>query len=108
MKELADTMHECGYIFGIHDQYTNFYKAAPSFDENYACRLPDGSIPAPEMGRRLQSYLCATQAPYYMKAQFTEIKKHGIRLDGAYLDVFTCNEGDECDDGTSHDTERML
>lgn len=43
-----------------------------------------------------QSYLCATQAPYYVRRNFSEIESHGIRLDGAYLDVFTCNEGDEC------------
>lgn len=32
-----------------------------------------------------------------MRRNLTEIKNHGIHLDGAYLDVFTCNEGDECD-----------
>lgn len=53
-----------------------------------------------------QSYLCATQAPYYVKRNFTEIKKHGIRLDGAYLDVFTCNEGDECDNPEHRMTRR--
>ena len=45
MKRLADTAHACGYLFGIHDQYRDYYLAAPSFDENYACRLPDGTIP---------------------------------------------------------------
>ena len=28
MKKLADTMHECGYMFGIHDQYRDYYLAA--------------------------------------------------------------------------------
>ena len=45
MKKLADTMHECGYMFGIHDQYRDYYFSAESFDEDYACRLPDGTIP---------------------------------------------------------------
>lgn len=98
MKSLVDAMHECGYIFGIHDQYRDYYLAAPSFDENYACRLTDGSIPKHQKwAGGPQSYLCATQAPYYVKRNFQEIEKNGIRLDGAYLDVFTCNEGDECD-----------
>ena len=98
MKSLADAMHECGYMFGIHDQYRDYYLAAPSFDENFACRLPDGTIPQHQRwAGGPQSYLCATQAPYYVKRNFTEIKKNGIELDGAYLDVFTCNEGDECD-----------
>ena len=97
MKSLADTMHECGYLFGVHDQYRDYYLSAPSFDENFACRLPDGTIPQHQRwAGGPQSYLCATQAPYYVKRNFEELSKHGIELDCAYLDVFTCNEGDEC------------
>ena len=97
MKELADTMHECGYLFGIHDQYRDFYKSAKSFDENYACLLTDGTIPEHHRwAGGPQSYLCATQAPYYLKRNFAALFENGIELDGAYLDVFTCNEGDEC------------
>ena len=97
MKELADTMHECGYLFGIHDQYRDFYKSAKSFDENYACRLTDGTIPEHHRwAGGPQSYLCATQALYYLKRNFAALFENGIELDGAYLDVFTCNEGDEC------------
>ena len=97
MKELVDTMHECGYLFGIHDQYRDFYKSAKSFDENYACRLTDGTIPEHHRwAGGPQSYLCATQAPYYLRRNFAALFENGIELDGAYLDVFTCNEGDEC------------
>lgn len=97
MKSLVDTMHDFGYKFGIHDQYRDYYHAAPSYDENYACRLPDRTIPGHSYwAGGPQSYLCATQAPFYVKRNFAELKKNGIRLDGAYLDVFTCNEGDEC------------
>ena len=45
MKELSDTMKEQGDLFGIHDQYRDYYFSAESFDEDYACRLPDGTIP---------------------------------------------------------------
>lgn len=97
MKSLVDTMHECGYMFGIHDQYRDYYMDAPSFDEEYACRLTDGTIPSHQRwAGGPQSYLCATQAPSYVKRNFTVLKEHNIDLDGAYLDVFTCNEGDEC------------
>ena len=97
MKSLVDTMHEYGYLFGIHDQYRDYYLSAPSFDENFACRLPDGTIPRHKRwAGGPQSYLCATQAPYYVKRNFKDLEDHGIRLDCAYLDVFTCNEGDEC------------
>ena len=58
---------------------------------------PDGSIYTHKRwAGGPQSYLCTTQASYYVKRNFTEIAKHNIHLDCAYLDVFTCNEGDEC------------
>lgn len=107
MKSLADTVHECGYLFGIHDQYRDYYLDAPSFDENYACRLPDGTIPKHQRwAGGPQSYLCATQAPYYVKRNFSELAEHEIQLDCAYLDVFTCNEGDECDNPEHRMTRR--
>ena len=97
MKELSDTLKDCGYLFGLHDQYRDYYMDAPSYDPEFACRSVDGSIP--EMARWAggrQSFLCATQAPYYVRRNFEEVLRHGIRLDASYLDVFTCNEGDEC------------
>ena len=97
MKELSDTMKELGFMFGIHDQYRDFYKKAESYSDDLACMSPDGSIYTHKRwAGGPQSYLCTTQAPYYVKRNFTEIAKHNIHLDCAYLDVFTCNEGDEC------------
>lgn len=98
MKELADTMHECGYVFGIHDQYRDYYLAAKTFDKNFAALQADGTyIEHARWAGGPQTYLCATQAPSYVKRNFSEIKDNGISLDCAYLDVFTCNEGDECE-----------
>ena len=97
MKELSDTIRDCDYMFGLHDQYRDYYMDAPSFDREFACEAPDGSIfdMARWAGGR-QSYLCATQAPYFVKRNFEEVLRHGIHLEASYLDVFTCNEGDEC------------
>jgi hypothetical protein len=97
MKDLADAYHAHGYRFGIHDQYRDYYHEAPSYSDEYACRNVDGSIPGhSHWAGGPQSYLCASQAQYYVRRNFSEIRKHGVKLDGAYLDVFTCNEGDEC------------
>ncbi len=107
MKSLVDTMHKCGYMFGTHDQYRDYYKSAKSFDRDYACQLIDGSIP--EHSRWAggpQSYLCGTQAKHYVKRNFSLIKEQGIDLDCTYLDVFTCNEGDECDNHRHKMTRR--
>lgn len=97
MKSLVDTMHRLGFMFGIHDQYRDYYLDAPTFDPAFATMLPDGTYPQhARWAGGPQTYLCGTQAPYYVRRNFTEILSHGIQLDGTYLDVFTCNEGDEC------------
>ncbi len=97
LKELHRTAQDCGYMLGLHDQYRDYYFDAESFDREYACQAPDGSIRDVSLwaGGR-QSYLCATQAPYYVKRNFEQLMSHGIHPEASYLDVFTCNEGDEC------------
>lgn len=96
-KSLSDTMKECNYMFGLHDQYRDYYFDAKTFDPQFACQYEDGSIldVARWAGGR-QSYLCASQVPYYVKRNFEEVLAHGIHLEASYLDVFTCNEPDEC------------
>ena len=104
MKALSDTMAELGYLFGIHDQYRDYYLDAPTYSADNACVGPDGSI----YGHAIwaggkQNYLCASLAPAYVKRNFEQLKAAGIRLQATYLDVFTCNEADECD----HPRHRM-
>lgn len=97
MKYLEDTLHAHGDLFGIHDQYRDYYRTAESFDEEVACLLADGRIPRQSCWEGgPQSYLCTSRAPYYVKRNFERLFAQGIRPDCAYLDVFTCNEGDEC------------
>ena len=97
LKELSDTMEECGYMFGLHDQYRDYYFDAPSFDPDFAARDADGNIfdKSRWAGGR-QSFLCPSQAPLYVKRNFEQVLQHGIHLEASYLDVFTCNEPDEC------------
>ena len=104
LKELSDTLEGFGYMFGLHDQYRDYYWNAPTFDRDFACHAADGSVFEMNMwaGGR-QSYLCASQAPLYVKRNFEQVLAHGIHLEASYLDVFTCNEPDEC----SHPWHRM-
>ena len=44
MKKLSDTCQRLGYMFGLHDQYRDFYFDAPSFSKDEALMLEDGSI----------------------------------------------------------------
>ena len=103
-KELSDTIQDCGYLFGLHDQYRDYYMDAATYDKEFALQAPDGSVFEMSVwaGGR-QNYLCATQAPYYVKRNFEEVLAHGISLQASYLDIFTCNEPDEC----AHPRHRM-
>ena len=104
MKSLSDTMQELGFLFGVHDQYRDYYLDAATYSADQACRGTDGSIYGHAIwaGGR-QNYLCASLAPDYVKRNFTRLIAGGIRLQATYLDVFSCNEADECD----HPRHRM-
>ncbi len=97
MARLADTAGEFGYIFGIHDQYRDYYYDAPSFDLNNALQNMDGSHPFCSVwngGRH--SFLCASLAPGYVRRNYDEFERLGINLKAAYLDVFSVVTLDEC------------
>ncbi len=97
LKALQDRLHESGYLFGLHDQYRDYYLDAPTYDADNAVRLADGKLF--EMSRWAggrQNYLCASLAPEYVRRNFEQLLANGIRPDATYLDVFTCNEADEC------------
>lgn len=97
MKRLSDTMRELGFMFGVHDQYRDYYLDAPTHDPDHAVRLQSGTVyeHAIWAGGK-QNYLCPALAPMYVKRNFDRLLSRGIHLEGTYLDVFTCNEPDEC------------
>ncbi len=97
MKRLADTARELGYIFGIHDQYRDYYYDAPTFDFENAIQNIDGSHPFCSIwygGKH--SFLCATLAADYVRRNFDEFDRLGIDVQAAYLDVFSVVTLDEC------------
>ncbi len=97
MKRLADTARELGYIFGVHDQYRDYYYDAPSFSMDNAVQILDGSHPFCSVwygGKH--SYLCASLAPDYVRRNYDEFERLGIDVQAAYLDVFSVVSLDEC------------
>jgi hypothetical protein len=97
MKRFADTLHDLGYLFAIHDQYRDFYRDAASFQLASAIQNEDGSHPAGhEWPGGEQSILCSLLAPAYVQRNHRALREHGIHLDGSYLDVFSVVPGDEC------------
>ncbi len=97
LRALSETVTGLGYLMGLHDQYRDYYLDAPTYSADSACQNPDGSIYGHAIwaGGR-QNYLCASLAPDYVKRNFDQLFAAGIQLQATYLDVFTCNEADEC------------
>jgi len=97
MKGLAEACDRLGFVFAIHDQYRDFYLDAASYDERHTTTDAAGNRPIHSTwyGGR-QSVLCPSLAPGYVRRNHTALLDHGIRLRGAYLDVFSVVPPEEC------------
>ncbi len=52
-----------GWVFGLHDNYQDFYKDAPTWDADYIMKNPDGSLHAGGVWAGGQAYLvCSRRA----------------------------------------------
>ncbi|MBQ3762201.1 MAG: hypothetical protein II875_09385 [Clostridia bacterium] len=97
MKRLMDAVKECGYLFGIHDQYRDYYYDSPFFTWDEARQNLDGSHSHNHTWHGGHyAYLCAAKAVEYVRSNYTNLKSLGIYPDSAYLDVFSLAELDEC------------
>jgi len=97
MKRLAEACDRLGFVFAIHDQYRDYYLDAATYNAR--------SAQTGENGRRefhatwyggTQTYLCPSLAPGYVARNHGALLDHGIKLRGAYLDVFAVVPPDEC------------
>lgn len=97
MKRLAETANELGYIFGIHDQYRDYYYDGENFSFDNAILNNDGSHPFCSIwygGKH--TILCADVARDYVRRNYNHFKELGIKIQGSYLDVFSVVELDQC------------
>jgi hypothetical protein len=97
MRRFADVCDSLGFIFAIHDQYRDYYLDAPSYNPRHAQWGEDGkpAFHATWYGGT-QTYLCPSLAPGYVEKNHRAILEHGVKLKGAYLDVFAVVPPDEC------------
>lgn len=97
MARLAKTCEELGYVFGIHDQYRDYYYDADTFDIENAVQYGDGSrFYCSVWNGGKQTILCSALALDYVKRNYDEFVRLGIDVRGSYLDVFAIVELDEC------------
>lgn len=97
LKEFSKVCRDLGYIFALHDQYRDFYYSSSVFDMNKAVEKIDGSHPYCSIWDGGEhTFLCASQALDFVKKTYDELEEHGVDVQGAYLDVFSVMNGDEC------------
>ncbi len=96
LKELIDSMHEDGDVLTIHDNYHDIYLDSPDFKEEY--QIYDRNMKPYFMSvwaGGKQSYLTAQMAPIFLERNQRYLQQQGVKSDGVYCDVFTCNPFDE-------------
>ena len=94
----SDRMKEMNYIFAIHDQYRDYYFDANTYDtgilHDFPGRKETGFLP---LGRRMADiHLCKPVTTLPEEKLYRTFPSGNPSLEGTYLDVFTCNEPDEC------------
>ena len=99
LRDLMNRVKSCGYLFALHDQYRDYYHAAPSYDPAQSLKRADGSIPGTDIwyGGQ-QDFLCPEFAVGYVRRNYATLKENGVILDGTYQDCFSCSILDECYD----------
>lgn len=97
MRQFAAVCDQLGLLFVIHDQYRDYYLDARSYQERHTLLQEDGQRPTGStwFGGR-QSILCPSLAPGHVRKNHTAILEHGVKLRGAYLDVFSVVPPEEC------------
>lgn len=97
MKRFAETCDQLGFIFAVHDQYRDYYLDAKSYDPNLTILSHNGTRPhgSTWFGGN-QSILCSRLALGHVKKNYSSLLAHGVKVRGAYLDVFAVVPPDEC------------
>lgn len=63
LSNCSARVRACGYLFGLHDNYQDMYKDAPSWDERYIMKRRDGSLALGGVWAGGQAYLtCSRRA----------------------------------------------
>lgn len=99
MLRLKKTIQDAGYQFAVHDQYRDYYVDAPSYNKTYSKKNYDGKAPSFSLwDGGEQEFLCPQFYLGFVKRNMNRMWEAGLKLDGIYLDVFSCVALDECYD----------
>jgi len=89
----------CGYLFGLHDQYHDYYLNGPAYQEQRTLKGPHGESPTYDVwAGGAQNFVCGREALPFVRRTFEELLGRGVPLTASYLDVFAAFPLDECYD----------
>lgn len=96
LQKLHVQMHEAGDLLTIHDNYHDLYYDSPDFQEEYQIYDRKGNpfFMSVWAGGK-QSYMTCQFAPGFLERNLKYLESQGVKSDGVYCDVFTCNPFDE-------------
>lgn len=97
MRRFGDACAALDYIFAIHDQYRDYYLDAASYNPRHALLDENGGygFHSTWYGGP-QAFLCPSLAPGHVQKNHRALLDHGVKICGAYLDVFAVVPPDEC------------
>lgn len=97
MRRLSETCQDLGYLFGLHDQYRDYYQDSPVYDKEKCVYDVNGKAPYCGIwAGGPHNWLCSKFAKEHVKRTYDELAEQNINIDGTYLDVFGIMAGDEC------------
>ena len=99
MREVSDAATEHGFLFGVHDQYRDFFLSSPFWSESRTRK--DSRMDSPRhayWAGGTQSILCPALMLDFVKQNVQQLRDQKIALNCTYQDVMTAIALEECYD----------
>jgi hypothetical protein len=99
MREISDVASEHGFLFGVHDQYRDFFYSSPFWSEGRTRK--DSRRDSPRhayWAGGTQSILCPALMLDFVKMNVQQLRDQKIALNATYQDVLTAIAPEECYD----------
>ncbi len=99
MRQVSEAASRHGFLFGVHDQYRDFFYSSPFWSDDLTRK--DSRRDSPRhtyWAGGTQSILCPTLMLDFVKMNVQQLRDQHIRLNATYQDVLTAIPLEECFD----------
>jgi hypothetical protein len=99
MREVSAVAEKLGILFGVHEQYRDFFLSSPFFSEDLTRKDSRGDSPRHHYwAGGTQSILCPALMFDFVKMNVQQIIDQHVKLNATYQDVLTAIPLEECYD----------